>query len=128
MAEKRVANPVTLREAVQEVIRQNVSVGYNPRDFIEVTESGYAEDLVTRCTSLVNSPEALSWVFRGVETHSEFLALEDLIVLSIHGREWGFDDATVMEANDRSEAFNSTRRACGYTVWVADRGINSRGY
>lgn len=59
MPEKRVENPTTLREAVREVIQQNKDAGYNPSEFVRITKDGYAEDLVTRCASLVTSPEAL---------------------------------------------------------------------
>ena len=119
MATRNVPEPQTLREAVQEVIHQNRSVGYIPSEFITITENGYADDLVTRCTSLVNSPDALLWVYSGVENYPEFLSLEDMIILSPHGGEWGFDEATLAEARQRHEAFTTTRQAKGYTTWTA---------
>ena len=42
-------DPVTLRDAVREVIRQNREVGYSPGRFIQLTEGGEAGELVICC-------------------------------------------------------------------------------
>ena len=119
MAEKSVVNPLTLRDALQEVIDQNRRVGFLPETFIEVTERGYVDDPVTRCSSLIHSGQALSEVTQGVIKCREFLSLEDLIALSAHGSEWGFHEATMARAKELCEAFNSMRRTLGHTAWVS---------
>ena len=71
----KVPAPVTLRDAVREVIRQNREVGYSPGRFIQLTENGEAEDLVSRCQNLVNDPATFDILFDGVDEYPAFLAL-----------------------------------------------------
>ena len=105
----KVPDPVTLRDAVREVIRQNREVGYSPGRFIQLTENGEAEDLVSRCQNLVNDPATFDILFDGVAAHPAFLSLEDLIAHSNQAGDWGLDDASVIEARARAEALNSLR-------------------
>ena len=49
-------DPVTLRDAVREVIRQNREVGYSPGRFIQLTENGEAGELVICCQNPGNGP------------------------------------------------------------------------
>ena len=96
--EMKVPDPVTLRDAFREVIRQNREVGYSPSRFIQLTENGEAEDLIIRCQNLVNDPATFDILFDGVAAHPAFLSLEDLIAHSPHAEDWGLDDASVIEA------------------------------
>ena len=73
--EMKVPNPVTLRDAVREVIHQNLEVGHSPGRFIQLTENGEAEDLVVRCQNLVNDPAIFDILFDGVDEYPAFLAL-----------------------------------------------------
>ena len=95
---QQLPSPRTLQAAVQEVIRQNQGVGYNPTWFISTVEGGYAPDLVGACNRLIFSPEAVAYLERGVSSHPSLLTLEDLIVKSEYGGEWGFSLDAIEQA------------------------------
>ena len=64
-----------LREAVQLVISSNKSDGYPPARFIQATEEGYADDLLERCTKLIEKGETLEYL------ESAFLRFPSLLTL-----------------------------------------------
>ena len=94
----QLTSPGTLKEAVQAVIKQNQSVGYNPGYFISATKAGCAANLVQACTKLIYSDTALETLQDAVSRYSIVLTFEDFIVRSEHGRGWGFDEESVRYA------------------------------
>ena len=101
-----IPNPRTLREAVQEVIRQNSEIGYPPVRFRQATENGKAYNLLAVCTGLIQKPETLDALQKAVESHPSLLTLEDIIAHSPHGSEWGFSAEVVELATARSEGLD----------------------
>ena len=91
-------SPGTLKEAVQAVIEQNKSVGYKPVYFISATGEGYAPNLVQACTKLIYSDSAVEALQSAVSKYCIVITLEDFIIRSEYGREWGFDEESVRRA------------------------------
>ena len=110
-----VPDPRTLREAVEEVIRQNKAVGYTPSRFITYTEGGAAANLLTICADLIQNPETYEWLEKAVESHPALLILEDLVTHSAHGREWGLGDREIILSEARSMALDHT---VGFQRWI----------
>ena len=75
---QRVPSPSTLKEAVETVIEQNKSIGYNPTRFTQMTEGGYADNLVAVCDRLVQRGETYEAVSGQLDKHPDILTLEDL--------------------------------------------------
>ena len=96
---------MTLRDAVEEVIRQNFSIGYHPRRFGQETKAGYADNLIEICNRLVQKPETFEALHPQVMRRPDTLTLEDLIVLSPHGKKWGLNETTIRTAEARAEAW-----------------------
>ncbi len=105
MAQKAPA-PSTVKEAVGTVIAQNKSVGYNPARFIQITQGGYANDLIEICDRLIQRGETLDAVSNQLGNYPDILTLEDLIVHSPHGKEWGLDESTIEIAKARVETWD----------------------
>lgn len=102
---QQVPAPTTLRDAVRQVICQNVKVGYPPNRFRNATLNGEADNLVDVCNSLVESPETLHILMDAVGKFPDLLTLEDLVVYSPHGKCWGINAelaAARVETLDRS--------------------------
>lgn len=59
----------TLKQAVEEVIRQNKFVGYRPTRFIEKTKNGDAIDLSTVIAGYLLSAENKKEIFKTLEKH-----------------------------------------------------------
>ena len=93
-------NPLTLREAVQEVIQQNKNIGYNPRRFIGATEEGHISNLIQVCTNLIFSDNAVKELERAVTRFPNLLTLEDLVVKSEFGSQWDFDEDSIQRAKE----------------------------
>ncbi len=110
-----IPSPMTLRDAVEEVIRQNVSIGYNPSRFRKETKAGYADNLVRVCDRLIQKAETFEALYPQVLRRPDTLTLEDLVVHSRHGREWGLEELTVRTAEARVEAWD---QATGQTRWI----------
>lgn len=102
----QVPSPVTLKDAVETVISQNQSIQYNPTRFIQVTGGGYAANLVDVCNRLIQKGETFEALSPQVQRRPDTLTLEDLVVHSNHGREWGLDESTVETARARVEAWD----------------------
>ena len=103
---QRTPSPVSLREAVETVVDQNKSIGYNPTRFTRMTQGGYADNLVEVCDRLIRRGETYEAVSDQLENHPDILTLEDLIVHSPHGREWGLAESAIEMAKARVEAWD----------------------
>ena len=103
---QQVPAPTMLRDAVMEVVRQNISIGYTPTRFIQMTEGGNANNLVDICDRLIQNGETYNAVSSQLNSHPDILTLEDLVVRSSHGRKWGLDEATVEMAKARVVAWD----------------------
>lgn len=96
----RLPNPHTLKEAVQEVIRQNNRIGYPPVRFLQATEDGNASNLIQVCTNLIFSDNAVKELERDVTRFPNLLTLEDLVVKSEFGSQWDFDEDSIQRAKE----------------------------
>ena len=103
---QQVPSPSTLKEAVETVIEQNKSIGYNPTRFTQMTEGGYADNLVAVCERLIQRGETYEAVSEQLDKHPDILTLEDLIFHSLHGRLWGLAESTLEMAKARVEAWD----------------------
>ena len=102
----KIPAPRTLTEAVIEVVQQNISMGYRPIRFINATGEGYAPNLFEVCVGLIHSPDAIGAMLDAVPQYPGLLTLEDRVINSEHGREWGFDPATIEQAEASVELFD----------------------
>jgi hypothetical protein len=107
-------SPGNLEEATQEVILQNKSVGYIPTRFIGATQEGYAPNLVQVCTNLIHSDGAVQALLEAIPRYPGLLTLEDLVIRSKHGKEWGFDPVTTERAEATVQLLD---RLAGYQRW-----------
>ena|SRR5947209_1308933 len=96
--------PRNLQGAVQCVIDSNSADGFAPSRFIQVTQAGTAPNLLAVCRRLITKGELLEYLESAVKRCHTLLLLEDLV--SLHGAEWGFDDATIEMASARSVRFD----------------------
>jgi hypothetical protein len=96
--------PPTLSAAVSLVIESNREDGYTPTRFIQVTQEGFAPNLLAVCSRLINKGEILEWLERALASHPMLLTLEDFVCL--RGTEWGFDAATIQMACARATHFD----------------------
>ena len=103
---QRIPAPITLHDAVVEVIVQNKSIGYNPTRFTQMTQGGHANDLIEVCDRLIQRGETLEAVSSQLGNHPDILTLEDLIVHSPRGKEWGLDGSTIEIAKARVETWD----------------------
>ena len=104
---------------MKEVISQNVSIHYRPIRFIQVTQEGYADNLVEVCNRLIQKGETFDALSPQVISCPETLTLEDLIIHSPHGKEWGLDESTVEVAAARAEAWD---KEVGRQRWICISG------
>lgn len=114
-AQKVIANPGSLPNAVQNVIENNIGLGYPTGGFIQVTLRGNHPDLLRVCEGLIMSPKALAYMERAVTDYSGFLTLEDCVAR--WGDEWGFSAQAVEHAQAAAETFD---RLVGYRRWVTE--------
>jgi hypothetical protein len=101
---RRLPTPPTLSAAVQLVIESNHEDGYTPTRFIQVTQEGFAPNLLAVCRRVINKGEILEWLERALASHPMLLTLEDFVCL--RGTEWGFDAATIQMACARATHFD----------------------
>jgi len=73
---------MTLKQATEEVIKQNIEVEYRPVRFIEMTKGGEEEDLKEVISGLVLDPEVKGKILEILEKHNgkpvfieEFIAM-----------------------------------------------------
>src|ERR1035437_1480460 len=107
-------NPQNLKDAVRCVIESNSADGYVPSRFIQATGDGNAPDLLAVCRRLINAGETMQRLDSALKRISTLLTLEDLV--SWRGAEWGFDDATIDIARDRSVYFDQVAGRSRYRV------------
>ncbi len=74
------ANTQALRNAVQRVIEQNLSLNYRPNRFIHATEHGLAANIVEVCERLLTNPETLEHIEPAVRANPGLLTLEDEVL------------------------------------------------
>ena len=106
--------PQDLREAVRCVVESNRADGYVPARFIQATGDGTAPDLLAICRRLISKGETLQYLDSALKRISTLLTLEDLV--SWRGAEWGFDNATIDIARDRSVYFDQVAGRTRYRV------------
>jgi hypothetical protein len=97
----------SLREAVNEVIRNNQEQGYPPNRFKQMV-SVSDQDLPNVCLRLVTSKDALNELYFVLMKHPRLLTLEDFI--SHFGDQWGFEEVVVKAAKDRSKIFDEAAK------------------
>jgi hypothetical protein len=91
-----------LREAVEEVIKNNQREGYPPNRFRNMTRV-HNNELPSVCRSLVISRDALSYLFDALRSYPNLLSIEDFI--SHYGEQWGLKDV-VEEATKRVQLYD----------------------
>jgi hypothetical protein len=96
--------PRDLRAAVHCVIESNSADGYIPTRFIQATGDGTAPGLLAVCRRLINKGETLQYLDSALKRFSTLLTLEDLVAW--RGAAWGFDNATIDIARNRSVYFD----------------------
>ncbi len=96
-----------LSAAVQRVIEQNKSIGYNPSRFISITEAGFASNLVDVCEKLLQSDTAYSELWNALHRFRELHTLEDEVVSSRDGL--GLCAPAIASAKDRVIEFDKLR-------------------
>ncbi len=109
----KLPGPVDLESAVAEVIQQNVELGYSPTRFSQKVRGKKGNDLVRACTELITSDSAVEALEKALGKYPNLLTLEDLVVRSLHGREWGIDEETFERASASVKWFDTvlgTRR------------------
>ena len=75
MMAQKIPSPSTLKEAVETVIDQNKSIGYNPTRFTQMTQGGYADNLIEVCDRLIQRGETYEAVSDQLENHPDILTL-----------------------------------------------------
>ena len=108
-------HPGNLRNAVQEVIRQNTSVGYPAPRFRQVTLECEAPDLRRVCEGLIESGTAIEAMETAVRNYPNLLTLEDYVLR--WGPEWGFNPEMIERARASSEWFD---RIAGFRRYSAE--------
>jgi hypothetical protein len=107
-------NPHDLKDAVRCVVESNSADGYIPTRFIQATGGGTAPDLLAVCRRLISKGETLPYLDSALKRISTLLTLEDFV--SWRGAEWGFDNATIDIARDRSVYFDKVAGRPRYRV------------
>ena len=107
--------PGSLRNAVQEVIRQNTSVGYPAPRFRQATLEGEAPNLSMVCEGLIRSATAIEAMEAAVQNHPGLLTLEDYVMR--WGVEWGLTVETIELARASSEWFD---KLSGYQRYITE--------
>lgn len=101
---------MTLQQAVRKVIDQNVSAGYNPSRFRQMTEYGNAENLEEVIKNVVMKAELFEDLEKAIKNHQDgVLTIEDLIMLEDDN--FGFHADVVRQAKARSEHFSTIRES-----------------
>jgi hypothetical protein len=100
----------TLQEAVQEVIRQNKSLGYHPEIFIYQMGGGNLndDDLRVPVYNLVLNENAYKAVMDAIIRYGDILTIEDLIVESEDG--FGLPQEAINQAQQNEEAYDWQRK------------------
>jgi len=99
---------MNLKQAAQKVIAQNISVGYTPTRFIQVTEGGNAVNLDEVISRLVLKAELLEELERQIKLHPDIITIEDLIAESDDG--FGLPEEVIKIAKARHKYFDMLRK------------------
>ncbi len=110
----QIPNPVTLRDAITEVIRQNSEVGYRATRFSQATLGGNAVNIVPVCNDMIQAHHTLDVLHEAVVKFADLLTLEDLVFRSLNGRDWELDESTIVYAEARVELLD---KQVGYQRW-----------
>jgi hypothetical protein len=101
------------QQAVRLVIASNRSDGYTPTRFIQVTEDGYADDLLDRCAKLIEKGETLEYLASALQRYPTLLTLEDFVAR--FGAGWGLPDTTLEAAKARESYFDQLANGPRYS-------------
>ena len=112
-AQKTLAKPASLQNAVRNMIENNTGLGYPSMGFKRATQDGHHPDLLRVCEELTLNPNAFAAMEKAVTTYSGFLTLEDYVAR--WGREWGFSAQAVEHAKASAETFD---KLVGDRRWV----------
>jgi hypothetical protein len=104
----------SLREAINEVIKNNKEEGYPPNRFIQAV-SVKDEDLLRVCSKMVTSPDSLSALYDAISKHPNLLTIEDFIV--VYGEKWGFSSEIIEECKKRGQLFDEIARKKRFSVY-----------
>ena len=113
---QQIPEPGSLRDAVREVIRQNHSIGYRPGGFIQATEGGESENSAADCDRLIKNQRTFDILSRQIQKQADTLTLEDLIVHSVCGKNWGLAAVTLETAKARVDHWD---KEAGRARWVS---------
>jgi hypothetical protein len=69
----------SLGKAVERVVTSNRKDGYLPTRFIQITEGGYAGDLLERCARVIEKGETLQYLEIALQRFPTLLTLEDFV-------------------------------------------------
>jgi hypothetical protein len=95
----------TLPPAVNRVIVSNIGDGWRPSRFIQVTQSGAAENLGAVGENLILSGEAQGYVIDAFRRDQlPYLTIEDYE--SQRGADWGFSDGAIEQAKAAVDTFD----------------------
>ena len=119
-AHKTIANPGSLSNAVQNVIENNIGLGYPSLGFRKATLNRSHSELLSVCEDLIANSRAVSAMENAVKDYSGFLTLEDCVAR--WGDEWGFSAQAIEYAKASAETFD---RLVGYRRWVAEGEANN---
>lgn len=103
----------SLRDAVEEVIKNNRELGYPPNRFVGIVSVSNSE-LIYVCSNLITSKDSLSALYDAFLKHPNLLTLEDFV--KYYGKQWGISEEVVEEANKRSELFDEIAKKKRYVL------------
>ena len=111
---RQLARPATLKQAVQQVIQENQSMGYEPTRLITETAGGEAEELAAACERFVISPAGLEEADQALRQFPQLLTLEDMV--SRWGQSWGIGMGAAVAAQEGAEYYDGV---VGFTRFAA---------
>lgn len=101
---RELPNLPTRKDAVRYVIDSNMTDGYPPTRFIQATQNGEAVNLLEVCQRLIDKAEILEWLEKALTKYPTLVTIEDFV--QWRGRDWGFNEATILNARARSQYFD----------------------
>lgn len=97
---------MTLKQAVQEVIRQNISVKFIPTKFIDMTEGRNDEELKNIMIGLLSSPENKKTILETLERYNgRPIFIEEFISMYC----FDFSKEVIQEAMQRTKEIQQSR-------------------
>lgn len=97
---------LSVRQAINEVIRNNKKHKYNPQRFIQMMNATNQDELLLKIEELIlNTDESvLGTLFIQIKEKKTILTIEDLVAL--FGEQWGYSESLLSLANERVKKFN----------------------